>query len=42
MAQRANGTAGTGFSHGARRALYAGQPPIPFLTGFPRGANKAN
>lgn len=31
-----------GLSLGARRALHAWQPLIPFLTGLPRGAYEAN
>lgn len=42
MAQRANGTGRTWFSLGARRALYAWQPPIPLLTSLPSRADEAN
>lgn len=42
MAQRANGTGGAGFSLGARRALYAWQPPVPFLPSLPSRADETN
>lgn len=42
MAQRADGTRGTRFSLGARGALHAWQPLIPFLTSFPGGADEPN